>query len=181
MESGVLGDPTHYQCWGHPTLCGMGGKSELKVHTIWVFSNFYFRACNYAFWLRRPPIYSIVVINQFNSERYILIQNEICKCPAMPIGPRATHMKVSWLKLCFQSMTPPLIEGGLKSTTPHLLVAPLVIINGTPLKMVWTHVWNSHISSSTETAWSLKVRPSLNNFYEGLTVCCLPDLALRYY
>ncbi len=41
--------------WGHPTLCGMGGKSEMKVHTIWLFSNFHFRSCYYAFWLRRPP------------------------------------------------------------------------------------------------------------------------------
>ncbi len=31
--------------WGHPTLCGMGGKSEMKVHTLWVFLNFHFRAC----------------------------------------------------------------------------------------------------------------------------------------
>ncbi len=42
---------------GQPTLCGMGGKSEIRVHTKWVFSNFHFRACYYAFWLRRPPGY----------------------------------------------------------------------------------------------------------------------------
>ncbi len=34
---------------------GGGGKSEMKVHTVWVFSNFHFRACYYPFWLRRSP------------------------------------------------------------------------------------------------------------------------------
>ncbi len=33
---------TEKTVWGHLTLCGKGGKSETKVHTIWVFSNFHF-------------------------------------------------------------------------------------------------------------------------------------------
>ena len=55
-NGGFISNSIHRKIvWDHPKLCGKGDKSEMKVHTIWVFSNFHFRACYYAFWLRRPP------------------------------------------------------------------------------------------------------------------------------
>ena len=39
----------------HTTMCGMGGKFDGKIHTIWVFTNLHFRAWYSTFWPRRPP------------------------------------------------------------------------------------------------------------------------------
>ena len=45
-NGGFLGNPIYSETvWSHPEVCGMGGKSVMKVHTIWVFSNFHVRAC----------------------------------------------------------------------------------------------------------------------------------------
>ncbi len=45
-NGGFLSNPIYKETvWNLPEVCGMGGNSGMKVHTIWVFPNFHVRAC----------------------------------------------------------------------------------------------------------------------------------------